>query len=400
MQEAPSEGAKPNAASPRVVVSRKGLERLRAGHLWVYASDVVKTMNVGNGDVVSLVDQRDNPHGRALFSGQSQIALRWIAREEERVDRDFWRRRLAAAEHHRRMVVTNTDAYRLVSGESDLLSSLIIDRYGDHFVLQTLSQGMEKLKGLWVELLTEQFKPQAIIERNDVKVRHLEGLPAQKGVLHGAVAPGHQVSVNGLRFQVDPLEGQKTGAFLDQRENYVAAQRYAHGRALDAFCYAGGFALHLAGRCEQVLALDVSAAALNEGRRNAALNGFSNIEWVEANVFDALRDFDTKKERFSIIVLDPPAFAKSQAALDSAVSGYREINRRAMRLLEPGGILLTCSCSYHLSEELFLGVLAAAAADAKRHARIIEKRTQARDHPILLTMPETYYLKCVVLQVL
>jgi 23S rRNA (cytosine1962-C5)-methyltransferase len=391
--------SKPAEAPPGVIVSKKGLARLRAGHLWVYSSDLVDSGAARSGEVVHIVDQRGNRFGYALYSAHSKIALRWIARADERIDRDFWRQRLAAAADYRKKVVTNTDAYRLAFGESDWLPSLIIDRYGDHFVVQTLSQGMEAIKDLWVELLIEQHAPRAVIERNDVKVRQLEGLPLQKGVLYGSAAAGLQVVINGLRFQVDLLEGQKTGAFLDQRENYLAAMRYARGRALDGFCYAGAFALHLAGRCQSVVALDISSVALAEAGRNAKLNGLTNIQLVEANVFDALRDFMNKKERFDIIVLDPPAFAKSHAALQSAIGGYKEINLRAMRLLEPGGILVTCSCSYHLSEEMFLGVLSSAAADIKRSVRIIEKRTQARDHPILLSMPETYYLKCVILQV-
>jgi 23S rRNA (cytosine1962-C5)-methyltransferase len=373
---------------------------LRAGHLWIYSTEVVNAAGAGNGDVVRIVDERGNPFGSAFYSASSKIALRLIARGDERIDRDFWRQRLAAAADYRKKAVTNTDAYRLVFGESDSLPALIIDRYGDHFVMQTLSQGVEKLKALWVELLIEQYGPRAVIERNDVKVRQREELPMQKGVLYGSLAAGLQVVINGLRFQVDLLEGQKTGAFLDQRENYMAAMRYAHGRALDGFCYAGGFALHVAGRCQSVMAIDVSPTALAEAERNARLNDLVNIQWLEANVFDALRDLANRKERFDLIVLDPPAFAKSHAAVESAIAGYKEINLRAMRLLEPGGFLITCSCSQHLFEEMFLGVLANAAADVKRPVRIIEKRTQARDHPILLGMPETYYLKCIVLQVM
>jgi 23S rRNA (cytosine1962-C5)-methyltransferase len=383
-----------------VKVNAKGATRLRAGHLWVYSSDLVSVGEAHGGDIVEVQDERGKRLGSALYSDRSQIALRWVAGPRQDVTREFWRERLLKAAAYRERVVEDTNAYRLVFADSDLLSSLIVDRYDDCFVIQTLSQGMEQLKSLWVDLLVEQFSPRAVIERNETKVRTLEGLPMRKGVLYGELPQELCVSMNGLKFQVNLLEGQKTGAFLDQRENYRAAAHYAKGRALDCFSFAGGFALHLARHCESVLALDISPDALGQARRNAEVNSLANVALVEANVFDYLHELNKKRERFDVIVLDPPAFAKSRAAIESAVRGYKEINLRALRLLQPGGILVTCSCSYHLNEEMLLNVLVAAAADAGRQVRIIERRTQARDHPILLSMPETCYLKCVIVQVL
>lgn len=382
-----------------VIITKRAAERLRAGYLWVFSTEVRATGRARNGDIVLVVDDRRKPLGYALYSERSKIALRWVAAADDRIDRAFWRRRLLAALDHRRHLVTNTEAYRLVFAESDLLPSLIIDRYGDYFVIQTLTPGMEVLKPLWVELLVELFAPQAVIERNDVKMRQLEGLELRKGVLYGSVASAPVVAVNGIQFHVNLLEGQKTGLFLDQRENYDIAKRYSWGRALDCFCYSGGFALHIARSCDTVLAVDLSAEALEEARSNAQLNGLQNITFIQANVFDLLRDLVNRSEKFHTVVLDPPAFAKSRDALEGAIRGYKEINLRALRLLEPGGILITCSCSYHLSEEMFLGILASAAADVRRQVRLLEKQKQARDHPILLSMPETYYLKCLVLQV-
>lgn len=382
-----------------IVITKKAAAQIRAGYLWVFSTEVVDAAEAHNGAIVRVVDNRQKPIGYAIYSHRSKIALRWVAAREDRIDRDFWRRRLMAALDHRRHAVANTEALRVVFAESDLLPSLIVDRYGDYFVMQTLTPGMDAMKPLWVELLVELFAPQAIIERNDVKMRQLEGLELQKGVLYGSVTSEPIVAMNGIRFHADLLAGQKTGLFLDQRENYELARTYSRGRALDCFCYSGGFALHLARQCDTVLAVDLSAEALDGARRNAELNGLKNIEFLQANVFDLLRDLVNQKERFSMIVLDPPAFAKSREAIDGAIRGYKEINLRALRLLEPGGILVTCSCSYHMSEQMFLGVLASAAADARRQVRLLEKQKQARDHPILLSMPETYYLKCIVLQV-
>ncbi|HWC77439.1 MAG TPA: class I SAM-dependent rRNA methyltransferase [Blastocatellia bacterium] len=383
-----------------VVVNRRGAERVRARHLWIYRSDVTDSSAAEPGELVSVSDTGGRKLGRALYSSRSQIALRFVSFEDREVDRDFWLARLDAAARLREQVVEDATAYRLVYGESDLLPSLIVDRYNDCFAIQTLSQGMDALKLMWIELLVERFSPRAIVERNEIRVRDLEGLPRVAGLVHGEDPGGLIVEESGVKFQVNLTEGQKTGAFLDQRENRIAARRYARGRALDCFTFEGGFALHMARSSEQVVAVDISGSALERGRRNGEINNAGNIEFVEANVFDWLREREQAGARFDTINLDPPAFAKNRAAVEAASRGYKEINLRAMKMLEPGGTLITSTCSYHLSEEGFLNVLAAAASDAGRSIQIIEKRTQSRDHPILISMPETYYLKCVVLRVI
>jgi 23S rRNA (cytosine1962-C5)-methyltransferase len=382
-----------------VTITKRGAERVRARHLWIYRSDVGDPTKAQAGEVVRVADGRGRVLGRALYSSRSQIALRMVAFDDVETDRDFWLARLAAAEALRRQVVREATAYRLVYGESDLLPSLIIDRFNDCFVVQTLSQGMEALKPMWLELLIERFGPRAVIERNEAKVRDLEGLPRTAGVLSGRDPGELTIEEDGVRFAVNLLEGQKTGAFLDQRENRLAAESYARGRALDCFTFHGGFALHLARGADRVTAVDISAAAVEQARRNAMLNGATNVECAEANVFDYLREQETGGGRFDCINLDPPAFAKNRAAVDAAVRGYKEINLRAMKLLKPGGTLITSTCSYHLGEDAFLNVIADAAADAGRTLQIIEKRMQARDHPVLVSMPETYYLKCLILRV-
>jgi len=382
-----------------VTLTNRGAQRVHARHSWIYRSDLTEHNGAEAGELVLVRDSKGAVLGLALYSSRSQIALRMIAYQEVETDRDFWFSRLVAAERLRQQVVSDTTAYRLVYGESDLLPSLIIDRYNDCFVLQTLSQGMETLKQTWVDLLVERYGPRAIIERNEARVRDLEGLPRSTGVIYGH-DPGEMViEESGVRFNVNLVEGQKTGAFLDQRENRIAARGYARGRALDCFTYQGAFALHLGRGADQVIAVDVSGAAISQARRNAELNGSTNIEFVEANVFDLLREKDQAGERFDIINLDPPAFAKNRASIEGAMRGYKEINLRAMKMLAPGGTLITSSCSYHMSEESFLNVLAGAAADAGRSVRVIEKRTQARDHPVLISMPETFYLKCMILRV-
>ncbi|HEY9232692.1 MAG TPA: class I SAM-dependent rRNA methyltransferase [Blastocatellia bacterium] len=382
-----------------VTISKRGAARVRARHLWIYRSDVSDATKAQGGEVVRLTDPRGRVMGRALYSSRSQISLRMVAFDDMETDRAFWLARLEAADRLRQQVVRGTTAYRLVYGESDLLPSLIVDRFDDCFVVQTLSQGMEALKPMWLELLIERYGPRAVIERNEAKVRDLEGLPRTAGVLYGADPGELTIEENGVRFAVNLLEGQKTGAFLDQRENRIAAESYARGQALDCFTFHGGFALHLVRGAEQVTAVDISGAAVEQARRNAALNQATNVECVEANVFDYLRERELGGERFDVINLDPPAFAKNRAAVDAAMRGYKEINLRAMKLLSRGGTLITSTCSYHLSEDAFLNVIADAAADAGRVVQIIEKRAQARDHPVLIAMPETYYLKCLILRV-
>jgi 23S rRNA (cytosine1962-C5)-methyltransferase len=337
--------------------------------------------------------------GSALYSSRSQIALRMISFEDVEIGREFWLSRLLSAERLRDQVVRDATAYRLVYGESDLLPSLIVDRYNDFFVIQTLSQGMDALKQMWIELLVERYNPRAIVERNEARVRELEGLPRTTGVVYGSDPGELVIEESEVSLTVNLVEGQKTGTFLDQRENRVAARGYARGRALDAFTYQGAFALHLAREAEHVIAVDVSAPAIAAARRNADLNGRSNIEFVEANVFDLLREMEQAGERFDVINLDPPAFAKNRGSVEGAIRGYKEINLRAMKMLTDGGTLITSSCSYHMSEDAFLNVIADAAADAGRSAQLIEKRTQARDHPVLISMPETHYLKCMILKI-
>jgi 23S rRNA (cytosine1962-C5)-methyltransferase len=382
-----------------ITVNKRGAERVRARHLWIYRSDLVDARQASAGEIVRVADGKGKLLGQALYSSTSQIALRFLSFDEREIDRAFWLARLQACEQLRSQVVKDTNAYRLVYGESDLLPSLIVDRFDDCLVLQTLSQGMEALKALWVELLLERYNPRAIIERNEAKVRDMEGLPRQAGLLYG-VEPGEIILEEGqVKFAVNLLEGQKTGAFLDQRENRLAAENYAAGRALDCFTFQGGFALHLARGAEQVIAVDVSQAAVKQAERNGELNRAANVEYIEANVFDLLHQMEKAGERFDCINLDPPAFAKNRAAVEGAVRGYKEINLRAMKMLKTGGTLITSTCSHHLSEQAFLNVIADAAADAGRAVQVLEKRSQARDHPVLVSMPETYYLKCLILRV-
>jgi 23S rRNA (cytosine1962-C5)-methyltransferase len=383
----------------QVRISNRGAKRIRQGHLWVYRSDVLDVGDADGGALVRVVDAAGNFVGQAFYSDRSEIALRFLTTHEAAIDRDWWRARLRQCAESRAAIARETNAYRLIYSEGDLVPSLIVDVYDRVLVLQTLSQGTETLKSLFVEMLVEQFNPLTIIERNDVRVREFEGLELRSGVLYGD--PPHEIEINqhGVRFVVSPLGGQKTGAFLDQRENYLAARTVAHGRALDCFTCNGGFALHLAPSCESVLAVDISGDAIAAAERNAELNGAGNVEFRTANVFDALREMESAGERFDTIILDPPAFAKSRATVKSAARGYKEINLRALKLLNPGGVLVTCSCSYHMSEDLFLEILADAVLDARRRVQIIERRGQSRDHPVLLGVPETHYLKCVIARV-
>jgi 23S rRNA (cytosine1962-C5)-methyltransferase len=383
-------------------VNKKGADRVRQGHLWIYRSDVV-AVDAQGGSIVSVKDERGNFVGQALFSDASQIALRFLTQSNEEIDREWWRRRIREA-GARRHIAPDTNAYRLIYSEGDLLPSLIVDRYGDVLVVQTLSQGTDAVKSMLTEILVEEFKPRAVIERNDVRVRELEGLPLITRTVYGDAPVELEITQHGLRFVVEPLGGQKTGSFLDQRENRLAARAAAqtttHDRALDCFTFNGAFALHLATVCENVIGIDISADAVAAAERNARLNEIGNVDFLEANVFDVLREMEAAGDRFEVIVLDPPAFAKNRASLKAAIRGYKEINLRALKLLNSGGVLITCTCSYHVSEELFLEILAQAAIDAHRRVQIVEKRTQASDHPVLVGVPETYYLKCVIARVL
>lgn len=383
----------------KAVISKRAAERIKAGHLWVYRSDITG-FPAGGGSVVTVSDSGGKFYGKAFYSDKSQIALRILTASDEKVDREFWKNRLKTAIALREKTVSETEVYRLVNGEGDGIPSVIIDRYKDVLSVQTLSQGSEKIKDLIAEILSELLCPVAIIERNDGKVRDLEGLPRQISVLKG-YDPGEIVCLeNGLKFYFHPASGQKTGAFLDQRENRALTGRLSSGTGLDCFSYAGGFALNMAKSCETVEAIDISESAIELAKKNAGLNGITNIRFETDNVFDRLKLYDSQKRKFGTIVLDPPAFAKSRAHIEAAVRGYREINLRAMRMLNPGGILITCSCSQHIDENAFLNILTEAASDARRKVQVIEKRTQGKDHPFLLSMPETYYLKCIFLRVI
>jgi 23S rRNA (cytosine1962-C5)-methyltransferase len=385
----------------QVQVSRKGADRVASGHPWIFSSDIADRDGAQPGQPVKVADPRGRPLGTAHYSSTSQICLRMLSRQVEDVDRDFFLSRLRAAEDHRRSVVRHTDAYRVVHGEADLLPALVVDRYGDYLVVQTLDQGMDAAKGIIASCLEEIFRPKGIVARNDVAVRTKEELPLETTILAGEVPESVAVEMNGLTLRADLMHGQKTGIFLDQRDNYRAAARYARGgKALDCFTSTGGFALHIAGKCDSVEAADSSGPALVTARANASANGIANIDFKEADIFQLLANYASARRHFATVVLDPPAFAKSRRNLESATTGYKEINLRALRLLPPGGILVTCSCSHHLGEGAFLELVAQASLDANRTLRVLERRTQSQDHPILLTVPETLYLKCLILEVM
>jgi 23S rRNA (cytosine1962-C5)-methyltransferase len=384
---------------PTVVISSRGVDRLRSGHWWVYRSDV-KPANAEAGAIVRVNDERGNFQGRAFYSDRSQIAIRLLTREDVSIDRRFFASRLKQAADYRKLVVEDTDAYRLVHGEADHLPSIVVDRYGECLVIQTLSQAAEKQKSVLVNLLVEMFAPKGILERNDPKVRLLENLEQKVGVLHGEVPNEIVAQENGISFVYDLAGGQKTGGFLDQRENHCAARRYSRGEVLDCFSYQGGFALTVAANCDHVEAIDMAPAAIAASRRNQELNRISNVTFREANTFDVLKEYDELDRRFDTVILDPPAFAKNRDSIPAAQRGYKEINLRALKLLKPGGYLITCSCSYHVSEALLLQILAEAANDARKSIVVAERRMQAQDHPVLLTMPETLYLKCLIARVI
>lgn len=391
----PDSNATPRPAT--AVLSRKGVDRVRAGHPWIYRSDVTD-LHAEPGDVVEVRDGRGALLGRALSSTESQITLRMLTRDDTPVDRAFWRQRLASAIAVRERLALDATAMRLVHGEADLLPSLIVDRYADVLVVQTLSQGTDAHRAEIVEVLVELLQPRGVLLRNDPKVRLLEGLQQEVTLAYGDVPAQVEVREGAVTYLADLWHGQKTGLFLDQSENHAAAAGYALGRALDAFSYHGGFALRMAPHVDHVLALDASADAVANIAANANRLQLANVEAREANVFDALREFERGDERFDTIVLDPPAFAKHKGAVPKALSGYKDINLRALRLLRPGGHLITCTCSAHVDEGMFGGVILAAARDAQIPVVVVEKRMQARDHPVLLSVPETYYLKCFVLR--
>jgi 23S rRNA (cytosine1962-C5)-methyltransferase len=380
-----------------VKISRRGAKRLQEGRVWVYRSDIVSANGVPPGAATGVTDERGKFLGTALYSSASQIAIRMISPHAINDLAGLLRERIGAAISYRELVVRDTDAYRVVFSEADFLPGLIVDRYNDLLSLQVLTQAMDadSVRDIVISELGERLKPSSIAERVDPRIRELEQLPSRTSGLIGGEKSGTVFSMNGVRFHYDALEGQKTGAFLDQRENYAAAARYARGEALDVFCYQGGFALHLAASCPKVTGVDSSRPALEVADRNAALNS-REIEWIEANAFDLLRDYADAGRRYDTIVLDPPAFAKSKSNLETALRGYKELNLRALKMLRPGGILVTCCCSYHVSPVQFLDVVRVSARDVHRNLRILENRGQSKDHPNLLNVPETEYLKCVI----
>jgi 23S rRNA (cytosine1962-C5)-methyltransferase len=380
-----------------VKVSPRGASRLKNGHVWVYRSDIVAANGATPGSVVNVTDHRGQVLGVALYSSSSQIAIRLISREPVNDFPALLRQRIADAIAYRERLLHDTNAYRIIFSEADFLPGLIVDRYNDILAMQILTQAMdaEIVRETLLTELTNNLRPASVVERADPRVRQLEELPPRpSGLLQGEKA-STIFSMNNIQFHFAALEGQKTGAFLDQRENYAAAAQYAHGEALDVFCYQGGFALHLAPQCSHVIGVDSSRPALEVADENAALNR-REIEWIEASAFDLLKDYSSLGQRYDTIVLDPPAFAKTKRDLDAAMRGYKELNLRALKMLRPGGTLVTCSCSYHVSQADFLEMLAGSARDAHRTLRLVEVRGQARDHPVLLNIAETAYLKCII----
>jgi 23S rRNA (cytosine1962-C5)-methyltransferase len=382
---------------PKVKVSPRGVTRLKSGHVWVYRSDILSADGIPPGSLVTVADERGKSLGTALYSSSSQIAIRLISHHAVADFLALIGERISHALAYRKPLVRDTNAYRLVFSEADFLPGLIVDRYNDILSLQILTQAVDAnpVRETIISSLTEHLQPASIVERVENRVRELEALPLRSSGLLQGNQTATTFAMNSVQFHFDALEGQKTGAFLDQRENYAVAAQYARGDALDAFCYQGGFALHLASHCPHVTAVDSSRSALEVADQNAALNR-CDIEWIEANAFDLLKDYASSGHLYDTIVLDPPAFAKGKRDLDSALRGYKELNLRALKMLRPGGLLVTCSCSYHVSQTSFLEMLASAASDAHRTLRLLEVRGQAKDHPVLLNVPETAYLKCLL----
>lgn len=413
-----AEGA---AHGPAVVIARRAADRLRAGHLWVYRSDVetlVPALNaaeIAPGALVTVMDGRGIPLGSGLYSAASQIAVRMVSQEAPLSRARYiagLRERVSGALRLRGELVTDGDACRLIFSEGDGLPGIVADRYNDLVILQLLTQGtaQEDVRGAVVETISQRFPEATVWERPDPRIRELEELAAapDKALYSKGTAKAATIfTINGVRFHYDAGSGQKTGAFLDQRLNYSAAARYAKGVALDVCTYQGGFALHLAQRCERVTGVDVSRAALEVADSNLELNSLNllnsaivaQVDWIEADAFELLREYDATAQRFDTIVLDPPAFAKSKRAVEGALRGYKELNLRAMKMLQDGGTLVTCSCSHHVSPEAFRAVVAAAAADAGKRVQVLESRGASPDHPDVLTLPETNYLKCLICRV-
>jgi 23S rRNA (cytosine1962-C5)-methyltransferase len=401
----------PRTEGPVAVISRRAAERLRAGHVWVYRSDIEHLVEEGPG-LLPVTDNRGFPLGTALWSPTSQIALRLLT-SELHLTHEAWLKLLdqrlrQAIQLRHGMLEEGTDACRLVFSEADQLPGLIVDRYGDLVLFEILAKALDRddIRAAIVEVLKAELDPVTIVERSDPRIRELEQLSQPSEAPLYSQEPIAQLTaifhLNGLAFHYDANAGQKTGAFLDQRLNYAAASRYARGEALDVCTYQGGFALHLARSCSRVTGIDASRAALEVAEENLEVNRHriqASVEWIEANAFDLLHDWSAAGNTFDTVVLDPPAFAKSKRAVAGALRGYKELNLRALKMLRPGGTLVTCSCSHHLSWDDFHGVLAAAAGDAQRRVRLLERRGAAPDHPVILNIAETEYLKCLILQV-
>ena len=387
-------------AMPVVRVNRKAAERVRSGHPWIFASDVIDRGAAQSGDAVRVIDPKGRNLGTGHYSSTSQIAVRLLSNRIEAIDEAFFSKRIEAAVEYRRRVVMDSNAYRLVHAEGDLLPGLIADVYDTYLAVQLLDQGMDRMAGIVANVLGRVTGAQAIVARNDVAARAKEDLPQEVKVLCGDVPEHVPVQMNGIVMHANLLAGQKTGVFLDQRQNSTAVRRYARGRALDCFTGTGGFALHLAGVCESVEAVDSSATMLSDAERNAAANHVSNISLQRADVLEYLPSLVAARRSFDLIVIDPPAFTKSRSGLEGAARGYKEINLRALKLLGRGGVLVSCSCSHHMSEAHLLQVIAEAALDCGKQLRVLERRTQSQDHPILLTVPETHYLKCLIFEVM
>ena len=381
-------------------VTTKGLRRWESGHPWIYRSDVAERPDVDAG-VVLVRDSRNRPLGWALWSPRSEISLRFIEADTDiEIDAEWWVNRIERAMSRRVSLEAVTNAYRIVHGEADGCPSLIVDRYDRWAVVQLMSAGLEAFRHQIVDAIVHVTRVDGVLARNDAALRGKEGLARETVNLFGEVPHEIEVDEYGIRYIAAPYTGQKTGAFLDQRENRHLAGQVAKGVALDCFSYHGSFAMHLAQNADEVIALDSSAQALERAKQNAVLNGITNVEFVETNAFDFLREKEDADARFDTIVLDPPAFAKTRNSVPAAIRGYKDINMRAMRLLTRGGMLFTASCSFHMSKSLFLEMLEAAAADSGRRIALREFRGQPLDHPEILTIPETGYIKGALLEAL
>lgn len=382
-----------------VKINKRGKARVWSGHPWLFVDDLLSRKKELSGEVVRVEDENGKFMGQAFYSYQSKIALRFLTCEEKEIDESFWEEKIARAIVLRKRIVEKAEAYRLFFSEADGIPGLILDNYHGHLVMQALTPGVEKLTPLLVEILKKQLQPESIISRNDVPVRELEGLPQKKEVLFGERQDRIEIKEGKIKYRVDLWNGQKTGAYLDQRENRMAAIDYGGEKVLDGFAYQGHFSLHLASKASSITAIESSSPAIEIFKENLRLNGLDNVEIVKGNAFDILKDLSRGEEQFDLILLDPPPFSPRREDKAGAWRGYKEINLRALHLLKEAGYLMTCCCSYNISEDEFLSILNEAAADSRRRVTLIEKRMQSQDHPVLLTFPESYYLKCIVLRV-